>query len=200
MVGFHEAPVPRILKGGTMKCALAVLALFAVSTTARADSVSSPFGPLYYPDGATVTSVSETNVLTQQEAWTLDYSFADGTGDAIAPGLDGEGGGIQFSTPITSITFSYVWTDDDGYPFDVIFSGGQTFSSTSASGTQTIDFDENVTGLRWIGGLEDEGTGGITSLSYALDGPPVATPEPGELLLSAFGLAAIFGLALTRRR
>jgi hypothetical protein len=117
-------------------------------------------------------------------------------------------GYIYFSTAITAITFDYTW--DTTSPFNVTFyqsdgnpNGGsvpfETVSDPNTSDTETFTFDTDVTELQWIGENETAGIGGITSLSYTLDGPPVVTPEPGELLLSAFGLAAVFGLALALR-
>jgi hypothetical protein len=184
-----------------MKYPLAVLALLAVSAPMRADSVSSPYGPLYYPSGATVTSISN-NAFPYSEpgVWGLYYSFADGTGQTYAPGDDGDVGYIDFSTPITSITFDYTW--DNTSPFDVTFynlnhAPFETFSDSATSGTETFTFDTSVTELQWIGQDASWGEGGITSLSYTLDGP-VATPEPGSLLLTVLGLAFV-GVAFAWR-
>lgn len=190
---------------------ITLFVVFLAAGAARADSVQSPIGPLYYPDGATVTSESccNYNPATNVDA-SLIYSFADGTGYAIDPGDDGDVGGIAFSTPITAITFSYVWNYDYGFPFNVTFSGpsgGETFSDYASSDTLTFDFDEDVTGVFWIGGLADAGWGGITSLSYTLDPPvssdsahqlPVSTPEPGTLWLAGLGIISALGWKLRR--
>jgi PEP-CTERM motif len=174
-----------------MKYALAILVLLAFSAPMRADSLDSPYGPLYFPDGATVTATGAATYPGQ--FYYLDYSFADGTGATFAPATDGNVGDIAFSTPITAITFSYVWAGDAGFPFEVNFwttggSGEETFSDSNASGTETLTFDSDVTGLQWIGGLAEEGWGGITSLSYT------EAPEPGSLLLAGIGLVALLGL------
>jgi PEP-CTERM motif len=188
-IGGTNMKIAQYLKGIALIGALALLA-----GQARADSVSTEFGPLYYPSGATLTSL-DLLLNYAEPVEQLDYTFADGTGYTVAPSADGNLGDILFSTPITSITFSYVWSDDDGYPFDVTFNfvGAQseTFSDYAASDTDAFTFNGDVTSLQWIGGLADEGTGGITSLSYTLDGPPVATPEPSTWLLLALGLALV---------
>lgn len=160
---------------------------------ARADSYSTPVGPLYYPDGAAITSVTDNAFpVSQPGVWGLYYSFADGTGETFDPVVDGDVGYIDFSTPITAITFDYIW--DNTSPFDVTFYGPnaapfETVSDAATSGTETFTFDTNITKLQWIGQNASSGIGGITSLSYTEDG--VSTPEPSGLALLAIGL---FGL------
>jgi hypothetical protein len=164
----------------------ALSALLACSV--KADPYPSPYGPLYYPDGATITEIGAESYPGQ--FYYLDYSFADGTGVTFAPGRDGEVGDIEFSTPITAITFDYVWTGDFGFPFDVNVDG-ETLSYSAAAGTETVTFGRSVSGLQWIGGLADAGEGGITSLSYT------EAPEPGSLPLAGIGIVAL--LAFRRR-
>jgi PEP-CTERM motif-containing protein len=159
---------------------------------ARADSYSTPVGPLYYPDGATITSVTDNAFpVSQPGVWGLYYSFADGTGETFDPVVDGDVGYVFFSTPVTSVTFNYIWNFE---AFDVTFynsSGApfETFSSSGPSGTDTYLFDTGVTKMQWIGSDAAIGQGGITSLSYTEDG--VSTPEPGSLALLAIGLFAL---------
>jgi PEP-CTERM motif len=173
-------------------------ALALLAGQARADSVSTEFGPLYYPDGATVTSVTLNLPPEYQEAEVLDYTFADGTGWLADPIVDGDVGQVNFSTPITALTFDYVW--DGSTPFDVTFYTGdssQTYTLGANGGTASFTFDGNVTEMWFIGQNEIEGWGGVTSLSYTLDGP-VSTPEPSTWLLLALGLALV-GVAFAWR-
>ncbi len=174
--------------------------LFAavMAPKARADSYSTPVGPLYYPDGATITSVTDDAFpVSEPGVWGLYYSFADGTGETFDPVVDGDVGYVFFSTPVTSVTFNYVWNFD---AFDVTFynsSGApfETFSSSGPSGTDTYIFDTNVTKIQWIGSDAAIGQGGITSLSYTEDS--VSTPEPSSIALLAIGL---FGLIFFKLR
>jgi len=184
-----------------MKYALAVLAFLVLSISASADSYTMPNGlPLYYPDSATITSVSSNAFpVSQWGTYGLYYSFADGTGETFAPPADSNDGYIFFSTAITAVTFDYTSLDN---PFAVTFdstAGESTEVFPTGAGTETVDFSGDVTEMFWIIDPANWGVGGITSLSYALDGPPVVTPEPGALALSALGLMAVFGLALTLR-
>jgi hypothetical protein len=175
---------------------LAIFAMFVCS--AKADVYESAYGPLYFPDGATVTSVGVVS-LDGQFNEQLDYSFADGTGVTDDPVVDSEVGSISFSTPVTSVTFGFT---SDSEPFNVTFYGPsgapfETFSDpgpgTGAfSGVESLTFDTDVTRIFWILGTGDIGYGGITSLSYT-EASPVSTPEPASLLLAGIGLIALVG-------
>jgi hypothetical protein len=181
------------------KSVLIVACLFAafLAPKVRADSYSTPVGPLYYPDGATITSVTDDAFpVTQPGVWGLYYSFADGTGETFDPVIDGDVGYVFFSTPVTSVTFDYIWNFE---AFDVTFynsSGApfETFSSSGSSGTDTYLFDTDVTKIRWIGSDAAIGQGGITSLSYTEDS--VSTPEPSSIALLAIGMLGLIYLKL----
>lgn len=177
---------------------LAGLAAFALFLCpAKADVYESDFGPLYYPDGATITSVGVVN-LDGQFNEQLNYSFADGTGVTDDPVVDSEVGSILFSTPVTSVTLGFT---SDSEPFNVTFYGPsgapfETFSDpgpgTGAfSGVESLSFNTDVTRIFWILGTGDIGFGGITSLSYTE--APVSAPEPASILLVAIGVVALLG-------
>jgi hypothetical protein len=75
--------------------------------------------------------------------------------------------------------------------------GGIESFSEPDSGSATFDFTGNVTALQWIGSDAALGVGGITSLSYTLDGS-APTSEPATLPLCPLGLALV-GIAFLRR-
>jgi hypothetical protein len=172
------------------KSVLIVAFLFAalLAPKARADSYSTPVGPLYYPDGATITSVTDDAFpVSQPGVWGLYYSFADGTGETFDPVIDGDVGYVFFSTPVTSVTFGF--TSDYG-PFDVTFFGPthapfETFVDARSSGSDTLTFTTDVTKIQWIVGSGAPDIGGITSLSYT------PAPEASSLALLAIGLFAL---------
>lgn len=178
---------------------LAALAAFALFVCpAKADVYESAYGPLYYPDGATVTSVRVVN-LGGQFNEQLNYSFADGTGVTDDPVVDSDVGSISFSIPVTAVTFGFT---SDSEPFNVTFYGPngapfETFSDpgpgTGAfSGAESLTFSTDVTRIFWILGTGDIGFGGITSLGYTE--APVSAPEPSSILLVGMGIVALLGL------
>jgi len=174
--------------------------------SANADVYESVYGPLYFPDGATVTSVGAV-YLDGQFNEQLDYSFGDGTGVTDDPVVDSEVGSISFSTPVTSVTFGFT---SDSEPFNVTVYGPsgvpfETFSDAGSgtgafSGVESLTFDTDVTRIFWILGTGDTGFGGITSLSYTEAPPAVSTPEPTSILLVGIGLVALLGCKRSVRR
>lgn len=176
------------------KSFLIIAFLFAAipAPAARADSYSTPVGPLYYPDGTTITSVTDDAFpVSEPSVWGLFYSFADGTGETFDPVIDGDAGYVFFSTPVTSVTFDYTW---DYEAFDATLYNSndtpfETFSSSGPSGTDTYTFDIGVTKIQWIGSDQAIGEGGITSLSYTEDS--VSTPESSSFALLAIGLLGL---------
>lgn len=136
-----------------------------------------------------------TSSYPQQFYEYLDYSFADGTGVTYDPVVDGDVGDIDFSSPITSITFDYT----SQAAFDATFdspSGNETEEFPIGDGTETVDFPGDVTGIFWVENPASFGWAGITSLSYTRWA--VETPEPSTLLLAALGLALV-GVAFAWR-
>jgi hypothetical protein len=174
-----------------MKTKLAVaFAILFFATLARADSINTPTGILVIPDGSTVTALGLYPSTPLQEEifgdqYYVDYSFADGTGETAGNYLAAYGGVIDFSSPVSEVTFS--WEQD--LVFAASDNLGDSFIAPNSafgeySGTETFA-GPGISQISWYGGYL---IGGITSLSYTV-------PEPSSLLLSGLGLAALIGLA-----
>lgn len=186
-----------------MRYTLALLALLVLSAPAHADAyqTGTGYGPLYYPDGATVTSVTF-DLNSQVPIWELDYSFADGTGVTFDNNDYGDTGYMFFTTPITDATFAYNYSagpltmtfyNAQDVPFETLTDG--MYASGATSSVDAITFPENVAEIQWVVGTGGYDWGGITSLSYTLDGPddpaPVPTPEPGSLPFTVLGMTLL---------
>jgi hypothetical protein len=166
-----------------MKLAIA-FAVLMLATLARADSINTPTGILIIPDGSTVTSFGvapyDTPLLEEiyGTPYFVDYSFADGTGETDGNALFNYGGTINFTVPVSSVTFSWVQ--------GIIGDFGPT-NPDGSSGVTTLT--GSISQINWYAG---DLLGGITSMSYTV-------PEPSSLLLSGMGLAALIGLARRNR-
>jgi hypothetical protein len=160
----------------------AAFAVVLFATLARADSINTPTGTLIIPDGSTVTAFGllPTTPLLEEiygDQYFVDYNFADGTGFTEGNFLANYAGTIDFSTPVTDLTYSWVC--------GTICS--DIFAASNSSGVTTVEGP--ISQITWYGGdLE----AGITSMSYAVD-----AADPSSLLLSGMGLIALIGL---RRR
>lgn len=171
-----------------LRVAFAVL-LFA--SVLRADTLIVGYNPVTIPDGSTITSeqaFADPNYGFPTSY--VSYTFADGLGYSDAEVEEfGSWGELDFSTPVTSITFSWF-----GGPFYAIDNEGESFdygSNDIGQGIETFT-GVGITEITW----QSNSSAGIESMTYALDstGPP-SVPEPSALLLSGMGLAALIGLA-----
>ena len=168
-----------------MRAKLAVaFAVLLFASVVRADQVSVDGIPLIIPDGSTVTSTSigSTGSVPPAPTFTVDYSFADGTGfsEFIGGGGGGDTGEISFTNPVSSVEISFF-----GSEFEV---NGLFFNyNPGAPPTDSATLVGPITYISWQTG---DVLAGITSFTV---------PEPSSLLLSGMGLAALIGLARRNR-
>jgi hypothetical protein len=165
-------------------------AVLLFGSIAGADEILTANGPVYIPTGSTVTSVQNVDTGGFCCQTIVLFNFADGTGEADANGAYGVGGYIDFTTPVADLSFvgngdTFVVSDNLD---DALYGSGSGAGEFAGPG---------ITVLNW-GAYDDLAPAGISSLSYELDGPAPA-PEPSSLLLSAMGLATLFGLARRTR-
>jgi hypothetical protein len=180
-----------------MKLALA-FALLLVASIARADGVETNQGPVYIPNGSTITSEQSIpdpwgesagpGLPSGLPATLLDFTFADGSGQIITAGIYGELGSIDFATPVAGLTISWVgdyfWLADNvgdsfGYPNNNSSSGT---SYWSGPGILVVNFGSGV------------GSAGVNSMTYALDGP-ASVPEAPLWLMLVLGVGACLLIA-----
>jgi hypothetical protein len=178
-----------------MKLAVALVVLFFASQ-AHADGIETSEGFLTIPDGSTVTSLYAEPGTEPADPWeppavyVVDYSFAGGTGSAQGSAETGYEGVIDFSSPVTDLTFGWF-----GDPLRVGDNAGDSFLGIVITGGQETFSGPDITQVTWY---SDFTAGGITSLSYVVEstGSPASLPEPSSLILSGIGLAALIGLKL----
>jgi PEP-CTERM motif len=160
---------------------------------------------LTIPDGSTVTDIYWNSLAPEPTApgsyggiWVVDFSFADGTGVEAGDYIEGEGGQINFTEPVSNLdlTFDYL-----GSNYVISASDGEgaecgppplpTGPASCPASPLSLDFEgPDITSLSWETG---EGYAGIDSMTYS-------TPEPGTALFMVAGLATIAGLSLRRKR
>jgi PEP-CTERM motif len=174
-----------------MKAQLMVaVAVLLFASVVRADEIQTENGPLYTPAGSTITSIQNFNNVAFCCVTVVSFTFADGTGVAESNGAFGAGGYIDFTVPVSDVSFvangdRFVVSDNLD---DALYGYG--------SGTGAFA-NPGITVLDW-GTYSDLAPAGISSLTYTLDSvDPV--PEPSSLLLSALGLTTLIGLARRNR-
>jgi hypothetical protein len=176
-----------------MKLAVALAVLFFVSQI-HADTFSSGNGNITIPDGSTITSetvIQDPDGPEWGNATLVNYSFADGTGTAEGNSQLGYWGTIDFSSPVSDVSFNFI----DASVFIATDNVGDIFGSAEGQEEGTVSFPgPEITQINWQGGDE---VGGITSLDSTPDSQSV--PEPSSLMLSGIGLAALIALARRNR-
>jgi len=184
-----------------MKVKLAVaFAVLLFATLARADQIDTSTGPITIPSGSTVTAIDFIPIphgLEWGNTSLVSYSFSDGTGESEGNSLLGYTGTIDFTTPVSDVSFAWLgvtlFTADDNVGDSYICDTICTSGTGAFPGT-------GITEITWQAGDE---VGGITSLAFTLDASdppdPPSVPEPSSLLLSCMGLAALLGLVRRNR-
>lgn len=126
----------------------------------------------------------------------VSFSFADGTGMAEDQGPAGAIGSINFTTPVSGLSFDWYapgyWRSSDNL-------GDANFTPNGYNASAgTVDFaGPGIASVEWAA-ADNVGLEGIKSMTYTLDSADPA-PEPSSLLLSGIGLVALIGLAYRSR-
>jgi hypothetical protein len=171
--------------------ALAFLS-FLLAPRSHADTFPTPNGDgtFVIPDGSVITDEFFTPPGTTLTGfYTVDWTFADGSGTERTDSNDGGWGSITFTTPVSDLVFDWV----GGGIFVANADDGEAFSCYSCgqdSGVATFT-GPDITSITFQG---FSGIGGIDSMTYTLDGPGAPVPEPGALLLLCVGLSACLAI------
>jgi hypothetical protein len=177
-----------------MKVKLAVaFAVLLFASLAQADQIDTSTGVITIPDGSTVTSVDFIPFPHGEEwgnTYLVDYSFLGGTGETEGNSLLGYDGTIDFTSPVSDLSFSWLGVT----LFTASDNVGDSFlcDVSCLAGTEAFP-GTGITEITWQAGDEQGGISAMTFTADPADPPPV--PEPSTLLLSGLGLAALIGLA-----
>jgi hypothetical protein len=176
--------------------------VFLLLPAAKADSLNINNFPVFYINGNPVwipiqatseTVGSEYLPSAGTDVYVITYPFADGNGSVVMDLTHGVFGNIQFTVPVTSVTFD--WTTDSVFTAMFVGPGGQeaTFQSNQTIGSDTFSAPE-IDAINWVTGTGTTSFGGIISITDTVgSGTPV--PEPSTTLLLSLGLV---GLLLLR--
>jgi hypothetical protein len=173
-----------------MKAALAILAFTLLAAPLKAESITvGSIETFIIPDGSTITSIQIVPSLRGGIVYDarINFSFADGTGTVFGDYIYGLTGEIDFTVPVSSLTYTYDFgaAAAEGFAIGDIVCGGQC---AQPFGTTTVNGP--ISSISWF---TLDNWGGIDSMSYVVD-PPVSAPEPSSLALFAAGLIPLLFL------
>ncbi len=194
-----------------MKTLFGMLLVLFVVSPAFADTVTTNIATLIFPNDVVITSdqTIPSGISLFPESDEITFSFADGTGNAEGNLFEGDGGVLDFTTPVTSLTINWLISgSSDGLDSLTDFiAGSEDRSGNTISyfdcgpfcpDTGTVTFTGDISSLEWAAPTGGLGWGGIESMSYVLS-TPVCTPEPGTIVLLIAGLVALGALSYRRQ-
>jgi hypothetical protein len=179
-----------------LRMLLFLLLMLCAPPWATADTITAAGGSTFvFPNGSLVTAMNwyPSSIPPGEYGgyWQLDFTFADGYGVESGDYLDGEGGFLNFTVPVSDLQLTAV-IGGSNFVLDAFYgNGGGSFfdcgypEEACPVNPATFSFPgPDITSLAWG---TAEGFSGISSMSYT-------TPEPGSIVLLGFGLLALVGL------
>jgi hypothetical protein len=178
----------------TVTLAIALLML-VLAPLARADQITTPDGILVIPDGSRVTGTAFFQSFFP--VYGVYFQFPGGTGFERGNYDDGDGGYINFTVPVTNLSFTAILSGGSGvlsaYSTQAGYGYSEACYGTQASpcGTFNVTTSGPITSLFWGTG---SGFSGVESMSFTVD---AGDPPTSSLILLGFGL---IGLLVSSRR
>jgi hypothetical protein len=165
-------------------CAVLGLVMLLTGGAVRADGVPNT-SSLLIPADVTITSVTIEDIDVGG-VYFVDFTFADGTGEARGSIYEGQSTTLNFTVPVHDLTFAW-----EGFQFtsndNVGDSFGGPYDDNPDSGIAQFA-GPNITSAIFGG----SNYGGIYLFNYQLDSTNM--PEPSSLMLLGMGLTALIGL------